>query len=165
MPTDKRLAEYGLLFLAWIVWFYLLTFLTQLTFTPWDGAIDWSQTGTWQRTLNDFFAGDPGRLIISIPFILVCVWRTRVALSRNPALLRPLLGRAWLFVPVLLLAWLVSVLLNNALHPYPPVMYDASYRGFHLSILPGAALVGTCAIWLCCQWRNTNRLTGTALQR
>ena len=158
MLTVKNLSRIGLLLLAWIAWFYVLTFLTQLTFTPWDGAIDWPAVGTWQRTLNDFFAGDPGRLIISVPMIVFSIYLTLSALRRNPEKLVRITGLAVLFIPVLLLVWLVSVLSNNALHPYPPVEYDPNYRGFHLTIIPGIALIALCIFWL----RQQSRITHNA---
>ncbi|MEO8610536.1 MAG: hypothetical protein ABI690_21750 [Chloroflexota bacterium] len=153
MRTIKTLFHIGLLLSAWIAWFFVLTFLTQLTFTPWDGAIDWPALGTWQRTLNDFFASDPGRLIISIPMIIVSIYLTRSTLRRNPEKRIRIIGLLWLFIPMLLLAWYGSVSLNNALHPYPPVMYDPNYRGFHLTIIPGITLIGLCIVWLVYQSR------------
>src|SRR5580765_7075877 len=117
MLNAKLLAKWGLLVVAWIACFYVLTFLTQLTFTPWDGAIDWPAVGTWQRTLNDFFATDPGRLLISVPVILFSIYHARLTLRQNPDALNRLIGLCWMFIPVLLLAWFLSVSLNNALHP------------------------------------------------
>ena len=47
MLMTNTLFKVSLLLMAWIAWFYVLTFLTQLTFTPWDGAVDWPAVGTW----------------------------------------------------------------------------------------------------------------------
>jgi hypothetical protein len=158
--TIKTLAKIGLLLLAWIAWFFVLTFLTQLTFTPWDGAIDWPAVGTWQRTLNDFFATDPGRLIISVPAILLSIYQTGSILRHQPDKLNRWIALSWLFIPVLLLVWYLSVSLNNALHPYPPVMYDPNYRGFHLTIIPGITIIGVCLLWL----RQQSHLTRSTLK-
>lgn len=153
MPSFKTLSRFGLLILAWIAWFYVLTFFTELTFVPWDGALHWPEVGTWQRTLNDFFATDPGRLIISIPMILMSVYLAITALRRNPLALTRITGFSILFIPVLILVWLVAVYINNAVHPYPPVAYDPNYRGFHLTIIPGVAIIGLCIVWLVYQSR------------
>lgn len=147
MPTIKTQVQYGLLFLSWIACFYLITFLTQLTFTPWDGAIDWPAIGTWQRTLNDFFASDPGRLVISVPVLLFNGYGTLMILRRQPHQLSRLLRLWWVFILLSLVIWYAAVFLNNALHPYPPVSYDPNYRGLHLTIIPGAALIGFCILW------------------
>ena len=104
--------------------------------------------GTWQRSLNDFFNSDPGRLTISVPFILVNIYLTLLTLRRNPARINHLIGRMWLFIPLLMLIWYVAVLLNNVINPYPPVLYDPHYRGFHLSVIPRVAIIGLCAFWL-----------------
>ncbi len=153
MLTAKTLPKFGLLILAWMAHFYVLTFITQLTFTPWDGAVDWPEVGTWQRTLNDFFASDPGRLSLSVPFILVSIYLTFSTVRIHPEKLNRLIGLSWLFIPILLLTSYTAIMLNNALHPYPPVIYDPNYRGFHLTIIPGAALVGLCVLWLR-RWRT-----------
>src|SRR5437868_12371208 len=102
MITAKRIVKFGLLLLAWIAIFYILTFFTQLTFTPWDGAIDWPNVGTWQRTLNDFFASDPGRLILSVPFILGSVYLTVTTIRFHPDRFNRLIALSWLFIPILL---------------------------------------------------------------
>jgi hypothetical protein len=134
--------------LAWIAYFYVLTFLTQLTFTPWDGAVDWPAVGTWQRTLNDFFATDPGRLLLSVPVVIGSIYLTISNLHRHPDNINRVVRLSWLFIPILLLTWYVAVTLNNTLYPYPPVIYDPNYRGFHLTLIPGMALVGLCVVWL-----------------
>jgi hypothetical protein len=148
MLTAKMLSKFGLLVMAWIAYFYVLTFLTQLTFTPWDGAIDWPAVGTWQRSLNDFFASDPGRLILSVPVILLSIYLTLSYLRLHPDRINHLVGLSWLFIPILLLTWFAAITLDNAVHPYPPVAYDPNYRGFHLTIIPGIALIGLCVFWL-----------------
>ena len=144
----KTLTQIGLLLAAWVAWFYLLTFLTQLIFTPWDGAIDWPAVGTWQRNLNDFFAGDPGRLSISIPVILINIYLTIAMLRQRPEQLNQLIRRTWLFIPVVILICFAAMMLNNAVYPYPPVEYDPHYRGFYRSVIPGIAMIGLCAFWL-----------------
>jgi hypothetical protein len=152
MSRIKISIQIGSLLLAWIALFYLLTFLTELTFTPWSGALDWPAVGTWQRTLNDFFARDPGRLIVSIPVLLISIYLTISTLRRNLASINHLIRLHYLFIPLLVLAWLVGVSLNHWINPYPPVQYDPNYRGFHLTIIPGMAFIGACLIWL---WRQS----------
>ena len=153
MLKVKLLAQWGLLILAWVAGFYVLTFLTQLTFTPWDGAVDWPAVGTWQRTLNDFFASDPGRLVLSVPVVGISICLTVSNLRHHPDNINRVIGRAGLFIPLLLLTWYTAIMVNNALHPYPPVTYDPNYRGFHLTLIPGTALIGLCVVWLL-RWQS-----------
>ena len=148
MVRIKTMSQMSLLFLAWVALFYLVTFLTQLTLTPWDTAIDWPAVGTWQRTLNDFFATNPGRLVISVPVVLISIYLTLATLRRQPDHLERFIRMHWLFILVLLLAYWVSVTLNHWLHPYPSVMYDPNYLGFHLAILPSVTIIGLCLLWL-----------------
>jgi hypothetical protein len=104
--------------------------------------------------LNDFFAADPGRLVISIPVILASIVLTLLILRRRPVSLNRLIVLNWLFIPITLLVWLVAVTINNNwIYPYPPVQYDPTYRGFHLVIIPGTAMVVTCLLWLGYQLR------------
>ena len=154
MTAIKNALKIGLLMLAGIALFYVLTFVTQLTLTTWDGALDWPAVGTWQRALNDFFAADPGRLIISIPVILVTIALTVFILRRHPDALNRLVILNWLFIPTTILVWLAAVTINNNwIYPYPPVQYDPTYRGFHLVILPITAMVVTYLLWLGYQLR------------
>jgi hypothetical protein len=162
MSRIKYSIQIGALILAWIALFYVFTFFTELTLTPWDGALDWPDVGTWQRTLNDFFAADPGRLIISIPVLLISICLTISTLRRNPAAINHLLRLHYAFIPLFLLAWLVSVALNHWVNPYPPVQYDPNFRGFHLTIIPGIGIIGSCLIWLWQQVRTANAPTLTS---
>jgi hypothetical protein len=140
--------QLSLLVLAWIALFFLLTFITELTFVPWDGALDWPEVGTWQRSLNDFFATDPGRFIISVPVVVISICLTISTLRRDFALINQLIRLHYVFIPLLLLTCLVSVSLNHWINPYPPVQYDPNYRGFHLTIIPGIGFIGACLVWL-----------------
>jgi hypothetical protein len=163
MLTVKNSVKFGLLFLSWIAWFYVLTFFTELSLTPWNAALHWPDVGTWQRTLNDFFATDPGRLIISIPVILFNIYLAVSALRRNPKIINRLVLLGWLFIPAFIWVWFTAVMITHWLFPYPPVAYDPNYIGFHLSILPGVAMVATCLIWLRQQSRITKNASGATL--
>jgi hypothetical protein len=160
MSRIKNSIQIGSLLLAWIALFYLLTFLTELTFTPWNGALDWPAVGTWQRTLNDFFAGDPGRLIVSVPVLVISIYLTVSTLWRNPDSINQLIRLHYGFIPLLLLAWLIGVSLNHWINPYPPVQYDPNFQGFHLTIIPGIAFIGACLLWL---WQQARTAHSTML--
>jgi hypothetical protein len=54
---------------------------------------------------------------------------------------------------VLVIAFMLAALLNNWLFPYPPVLYDPTYQGYHRSLLPGGVMLGVCAAWLLWQRR------------
>lgn len=160
MSRIKISIQIGSLLLAWVALFFLLTALTELIFTPWDGALDWPAVGTWQRTLNDFFATDPGRLVVSVPVLIVSIYLTISTLRRNPDAINHLIRLHFIFIPLLVLVWLASVALNQWVNPYPPVQYDPNYRGFHLTIIPGISLIGACMIWL---WRQARMIHTTTL--
>lgn len=153
MNLMKSLGKFGILIACWLVIFYVLTFITQLTLAPWDTAVERPAIGTWQRTLNDFFESAPGHFAISAPLTLACIILSAVTLRRNQAALNRLLLIHLTFAPILLAMWMGAVVVNNAVYPYPPVLYDPNYHGYYRSVIPMAAVVVTCAIWLYGQLR------------
>lgn len=148
MKTIKTLAKFGLLSVCWLAIFFVLTFITELTLAPWDTAIHRPEVGTWQRTLNDFFETAPGYYAISIPLTLLCMVLTVLTFRRNPTLINRLLLIHLAFAPILVAMWMGAVFVNNAVYPYPPVLYDPNYRGYYRSVIPLAAVVVTCSAWL-----------------
>ena len=146
----KRVAGFLTLLLSWLAVFWILAFLTELILVPWDTAITRPAVGTWQRTVNDFFETPPGSYII--PALLLAGSMSVVFHSRQRpwwrfALLNLVfsVGSFGLFV--------ITAMINNAVFPHPPVLYEPSYRGYYRSIIPGLVIGATCAAWLIMQRR------------
>jgi hypothetical protein len=38
-------------------------------------------------------------------------------------------------------------MVNNAVYPYPPVLYDPNYPGYYRSVIPMTAVIAVCAVW------------------
>lgn len=156
MQKAKLFGVLGLLSLTWLMVFFSLTLLTALNMAPWDTAVQIPEAGTWQRTLNDFFAYSAGQYLLSIPVVvlsMVAAWR---AIHSEPARIgRMAAGNAVFIVATwaaMLAAWSIN---NHVLFPYPPVLYDPNYRGFHRSVLPMSVLLASCAIWFAWQKRGS----------
>ena len=154
MQFAKRLLQVASLLLTWVALFFTLTFFTALVMAPWDTAVQIPEVGSWQRTLNDFFGYSAGQFLLSIPVVAIRIaiawltWRVRPHL-----LTRLILGNFLLTVTVWLVMGAASFINNQLLFPYPPVLYDPNYRGFHRSIFPMSVLLATCAAWFILQRR------------
>lgn len=153
----RRTAGIILLLSGWVILFFWLTFMTELVFAPWDTAITQPEIGTWQRTLNDFFATEPGNLSLAVMGVGMSVILTLTALRRGDASLLRLAGMNWLCLVLLIAAFVPVTWLNNWLFPYPPVLYDPDYAGYHRSVLPGGVVLAICAGWLLWQRRAVFR--------
>jgi len=162
MQTAKKLGSLALLVPTWLFLLFTLTLFTELIMAPWDTAIHLPEVGTWQRTLNDFFDFSFGQFLISLPVVLVSIAVTVAAYrSRSQVLPRLVIGNALLAVSVWLLVMLASAINNQILYPYPSVLYDPNYRGYHLSILPMFALLSACAVWFIWQRRLAKTFAAT----
>jgi hypothetical protein len=144
---QPALSRFGLIF-TWVVIFFVLVFVTELTLAPWDTAIERPEVGTWQRTLNDFFERTPGNMSLAALLIVASI----LTLRRRPARLQWVAGNL-IFVGLLFSVFMVAALVNNAVFPYPPVSYDPTYHGYHRSVIPGLAVLLVCAGWLIWQVR------------
>lgn len=154
MHTATKLSLLALLALTWLFLLFTLTVYTELIMAPWDTAIHLPEVGTWQRTLNDFFDLSIGQFIISVPVVLVSIAVTFAAWRSQPQLLpRLVVGNAVLAVSIWVLVLGASAINNQILFPYPPVLYDPNYRGYHLAILPMTALLAACGVWFMWQRR------------
>ena len=143
------------LLVTWALIFLTLTMLTELAFAPWDTVVTLPEPGTWQRTLNDFVDLGIGKYVLSVPLLVASMTLTWAALRQQPqAAWRYALGNL-VFVLLVWAVFNVAALLNNALFPYPPVLYDPNYRGYHRSIVPGLAFLGMRAAWLLFLRRTT----------
>lgn len=151
----RRLIGLGLLVPGWLLLFLTLTILTEFILVPWDTAIERPEVGTWQRTLNDFFETSPGQWSISVPLTGLSILAGVGVLRRKPEAGWRLAVVNLICVAVLWGAFLLAAMLNNWLHPYPPVLYDPTYHGYYRSIVPGLAVLGVCALWLLWQRRAT----------
>ena len=69
---------------SWIILFWWMTLFTEAFLVPWYccGVEALPSLGTWQRTINDFFAGSPGRYLPSIGLITVNAYLLVVRLAR-----------------------------------------------------------------------------------
>lgn len=150
----RRLIGIAALVLTWVMLFYSLLLVTELVLVPWDTAIHRPEVGTWQRTLNDFFEVAPGSYSIAILLTGISIVLAYRALRRSPKAGLHLAVLNLIFVLVLFVAVIAAALINNhILFPYPPVLYDPMYRGFHRSILPVIAISLVCAGWFMTQRR------------
>lgn len=149
----KRTAGIVALLTSWALLFFWLTLATELIFAPWDTAITQPEIGTWQRTLNDFFATEPGNLTLAVLGVGASMLLTLMAWRRGYRHLLRLAGINLLCFGVLIAAFMPAALLNNAIFPYPPVLYDPTFEGYHRSVLPGSVMLTICAGWLWWQRR------------
>ena len=146
----KRLAGVVALALSWLVVFWMLSILTEFVLVPWDTAVVRPEVGTWQRSLNDFFEMPPGSLLI--PFMLLIGSVYVVIRSRYKHLLLRA-GVNIAFAAGVFALFMLSAFINNAVFPYPPVLFDPTYRGYHRSLIPGLTVVVACIGWLLMQAR------------
>lgn len=164
MHYAKSLTGMGLLLFSWLLLFVVFMFFTELILAPWDTALVRPEIGTWQRTLNDFFETSPGNLTLAALLLLAAIGLSRHHFTSGWMLALINLG----FVVLLWALMLASFTLNNALFPYPSVLYDPSYAGYHRSVLPLAVLLLACGGWLWLvshadklRWRGLRRLSAT----
>ncbi len=144
--------------ITWLILFGILTFFTQLIMVPWDTAITQPELGTWQRTLNDFFASVPGYFLFSASILVMSIVLSLKIIRGQSRHLLILIAGNIVFAVVLWGVFLIAISVNNAvLFPYPDVNYYPSYAGFHRSIFPGLCILLVCAIWLFWQKRAHSR--------
>lgn len=154
----KRIVASIALFMTWIVIFLCLTLLTQFIMVPWDTAITLPEIGTWQRTLNDFFATAPGYFLFSGTLLLISIILSINIVKNNGKRLMLLIVGNIAFVIFVLGVFTVATLINSSvLFPYPDVVYDPTYKGFHHSVFPGLCILAVCGIWLYWQLRPIHR--------
>lgn len=159
----KRTGMAILLIGSWLILFFTLTFFTELIMAPWDTAIHLPEVGTWQRTLNDFFDFSVGKYLLSIPAILLSLRLVVTRRGTSLAYLGRLAAGNVLFVGALWVLFVAASAINNQiLFPYPPVLYDPTYRGYHLSVFPMAVMLAACAGWVIWQRRVERGLTARA---
>ena len=164
MLAVKRWGMIMVLVLTWIFLFYTLTFYTSLIMTPWDTAVTRPEVGTWQRSLNDFFAAGAGQLV-SLALILANMALVLPALRRRPSLAIQYVISNAIFWCLLLIAFYAAAMINNnILYPYPPVMYDSTYEGYHRSVFPGVSMLAICVGWLLWLRRIGRQDVGLRLQ-
>jgi hypothetical protein len=147
MNRMRILVKISLLMLAWLAVFFILTMITDFTLVPWDTAIERPAVGTWQRSLNDFFENPPGQYLFSIPIVFLSIIISIKAIRHHPEALNRLLLVNLLFAPILLAMWMAAVFVNNAVYPYPPVLYDPNYHGYYRAVIPLTAVIAVCISW------------------
>lgn len=145
--------------LTWLLLFFLMMFFAELILVPWDTAIDQPALGTLARTVNDFFDTFPGSWSVPALLILSSIWLTLPLLRRHPSASLKLIATNLIFIGVLFLTFTFAAILNNLIFPYPPVMYDPNYHGYHRSVLPGLVMLSVCVAWLL--WQRRIRQTTT----
>jgi hypothetical protein len=151
----KRTAGIVALLTSWALLFFWLMLATELIFAPWDTAVTRPEIGTWQRTLNDFFETSPGNFSLAMLGVGASIVLTLTAIKRGYSNLLRLAGINLLCFGVLITVFTPVALLNNVIFPYPPVLYDPTYEGYHRSLLPGGVMLAICAGWLLWQRRLT----------
>ena len=148
-----RLLKMAALLATWGFILFILAMFTEFIMAPWDTAITQPDIGTWQRTLNDFFDLGPGQWLVATAVVLGNVYIAfRLWLKRNRLPWRFIINNAlfvWLLFPLMMLAFR----LNSIIFPYPDVLYDPNYRGYHLSIVPGVVALAVSAMWFMVQNR------------
>lgn len=151
--TLAWLLKSAALLATWAFILFILAMFTEFIMAPWDTAITQPDIGTWQRTLNDFFDLGPGQWLVATAVVLGNVYvAIRLWLKRNRLPWRFIVNNAlfvWLLFPLMMLAFR----LNNVIFPYPDVLYDPNYRGYHLSVIPGTVALAVIAIWFMVQSR------------
>ncbi len=143
MKTIRTAIPILLFLLSILAVLFALTIMTNLIFAPWDTAVQRPELGTWQRTLNDFFETAPGVYIFSIPLVLA-----NIVFALRKRKLAYLAGVNFAFAILFWAALLISFFVNNAVFPYPPVMYDPNFRGYHRTLIPAAVFALMCIVWL-----------------
>lgn len=76
-----------------------------------------------------------------------------VILRRNFNLVWRLVGINVLFSIALYGCFIIAALINNAVYPYPSVLYDPNYEGYYRAIIPGIVLLLVYGGWLTWQMR------------
>jgi hypothetical protein len=134
---------------TWLALFFVLSFFTELILAPWDTAIDQPEIGTLARTANDFFASDLGSMSIATVLLLLSLRFAYPALRKRLETWYQFAGTNLMCLAALLLVSAPAAMINNyLLFPYPPVIYDPTYHGYHRSVFPGLVLMGVCIGWL-----------------
>ena len=133
---------------AWGAMLFALTLLTELILVPWDAAITLPEPGSWQLALNDFFSRPPGNLLVGVPVLALSIFFTLRHIRRHPQTTLVLALMTWVFILSIFALFMLAAMLNNGLFPYPPVLYDPNFRGFHRSVVPGIITGAGCVLWL-----------------
>jgi SNF family Na+-dependent transporter len=156
MKTQALKYTTGILCLiaTWLALFFVLSFFTSLILAPWDTAIDMPEVGTLARTANDYFATSPGASSIAIVLLIISLSLTIPALRKRLDTWYQFAGTNLMCLAALLLVFAPAAMINNnILFPYPPVMYDPNYNGYHRSVFPGLVILVVCIGWLLWQRR------------
>ena len=117
----RKIISLLLLLFSWMVIFFILMVLTEFTLSPWDTAIHQPEIGTWQRTLNDFFQREPGNLLFASLLVIMSMALTRRSQAYSLAVIA--LGNL-IFAALVMGLFSAAATVNNAVFPYPPVLYD-----------------------------------------
>ncbi|MFN8374942.1 MAG: hypothetical protein U0694_18960 [Anaerolineae bacterium] len=150
----KHAVAVTLLLLSWGVLFFLWMLLTELILVPWDTAIERPEVGTLARTVNDFFEAAPGAYILPTIVLALSLWLTFPALRRRLTTAYSFAAINFACVGLCIIFFTFSALINNnLLFPYPPVLYDPNYIGYHRSALPGLVALAVLMGWLLWQRR------------
>jgi len=162
MNALKQLGFVALVLVALVPVFFVTAILTEFILVPWDTALVRPEVGTLARTVNDFFEIPPGAYLIPALIMLVGGVLSLRALRRDASVRTLFKLLAWhvLFAVGLLLLSTLGFLITNWLHPYPPVLYDPTYHGYHRSIIPGLIVLAVIAGWVWAQNRLSNHTTG-----
>lgn len=163
MRRTKSAAAFILLIGIWLALFFTLTLFTELIMAPWDTAIDIPPVGTPERAFNDFFDFSLGKYLLSIPLVGLSVGVTILMYRRNPHSLWHFAAGHAIFVGLLWVLFMIASAINNQLlYPYPPVLYDPNYRGYHRSVFPMSVILVACAGWILWQHRTERKLSAQA---
>jgi hypothetical protein len=139
---------------TWLALFFVLSFFTELILAPWDTAVVIPEVGTIERSANDFFSTAPGESSVAILLLIISLWLTIPALRRRLDTWYQFAGTNLMCLAALLLTFTPAAIINNnILFPYPPVLYDPNYEGYHRSVFPGLVILAVCLGWLLWQRR------------
>lgn len=150
----KHAVAIALLALSWAVLFFLWMLLTELILVPWDTAVERPAVGTLARTINDFFEASPGAYVLPTIVLALSLWLTFPALRRRLSTAYNFAAINFACVGLSIIFFTLSALVNNnLLFPYPPVLYDPNYIGYHRSVLPALVALAVLMGWLLWQRR------------
>lgn len=126
---------------TWYVLFIVTAAMVESLLVPWDLVYveDRPPLGSWDRTVNDFFEGQPGSVLPSGAIIAASaglfVLRARRA-ARRDRLAVVFAATNLLSLPMSLLLMNVGYAISSQLFPQPHVPFDV---GFHRTAFPAVA--------------------------
>jgi len=160
-----RYLKIAILLLALLVSLYAVVMYTSmfalLLLVPWDVSFTRPDVGTWQRTLNDFFEGRMGEMVMVAGMTLFFGGMTLYTLKKCLSSILRVIVANLLMAFSLFIVGMLSLNWADQLFPYIEDFRDPFYFNYPRHIIPMIVMVLLIGIW----WREMRQLQKPRISR